>query len=193
MIMNLKNKKLLVTREASSPSKRQRGSGLIEVMVSLLILGVGLLGVLSLQANGLNSGQRAQFTTEANFLAQDMASRILAYGSRGFNNNTGAILGEYDTVSTVGAGAIQDCSAGCTAAVAVTYDQNEWANAFNQTTQTSLPSGRGDVSWDAGTDTYTIIIRWDQDRTGAAGLTCNSNDKSATGNLTCFQLRVSLR
>ncbi|MEO0443492.1 MAG: type IV pilus modification protein PilV [Pseudomonadota bacterium] len=62
--------------------KLQKGAGIIEVMVSLLVLAIGLLGVLSLQTNGLNSNQRAAFVTEAQLLAEDMASRILAFGSR---------------------------------------------------------------------------------------------------------------
>jgi type IV pilus assembly protein PilV len=200
MIRNLKNTKRLVSREILSTFKFQRGSGLIEVMVSLLILGVGLLGVLSLQANGLNSGQRALFATEANFLAQDMASRILAFGSRGSNNNAGASTGNYDGLVTVGAVPLDpiidaaalaslasNCSAGCSPTVTKEFDQQQWQAAFNQA---SLPSGRGEVLWDGLTDTYTIRIRWDQDRTGASGTACGA-DRFV--DLTCFDLRVSLK
>jgi len=59
----------------------QQGIGMIEMLVALVLLGVGLLGALSLQANGLQSNQRANFVTEAHFLAQEMADKILAYGS----------------------------------------------------------------------------------------------------------------
>jgi type IV pilus assembly protein PilV len=205
----LKNKKslssieLLSTPQSKRQSQRksQRGSGLIEVMVSLLILGVGLLGMLSLQANGLNSGQRALFATEANFLAQDMANRILAFGSRDTNNNTGAATGAYDGLKTVGAvppspvltaaellNLSSGCISGCNAALTKEFDQQQWQQAFNN--NSSLPSGLGEVIWDGGTDTYTIRIRWDQDRTGAAGLNCG-DDRSV--DLTCFDLRVSLQ
>ena len=184
------NKKWLIPCKCLLPVSSQRGSSLIEAMVSLLILGVGLLGVLSLQANGLNSGQRAMFTTEASFLAQDMASRILAYGSRSSNNNAGAMSGQYDNVTTVDAGQMIDCSAGCSSEETIFFDQNQWANAFNDATQTSLPSGQGEVLWDDDTSTYTIRIRWDQDRVGAIGLGC-SGDRSS--DLTCFDLRVSLQ
>jgi type IV pilus assembly protein PilV len=205
----LKNKKSLSSIELlSTPqSKRQfqrkfqRGSGLIEVMVSLLILGVGLLGMLSLQANGLNSGQRALFATEANLLAQDMANRILAFGSRSTNNNTGAASGDYAGLATVGAVPLSpaptaaellklasNCGSGCDPRLTKEFDQQQWQQAFNN--NASLPSGRGEVLWDGATDTYTIRIRWDQDRAGATGLNCG-DDRSV--DLTCFDLRVSLQ
>lgn len=200
MIKNLKNKKRLALQKRFNIFKSQAGSGLIEVMVSLLILGVGLLGVLSLQANGLNSGQRAHFTTEANFLAQDMANRILAFGSRGSNNNAGAATGDYAGLATVGATPLAPpatadeilaldagCFTGCDARLTQEFDQQQWQNAFDRA---SLPSGRGEVLWDGPTDTYTIRIRWDQDRTGADGLDCGV-DRAV--DLTCFDLRVSLQ
>jgi len=71
-----------------------KGAGLIEILIALTVLAIGLLGVLSLQANGLNSGQRAVFTTEASMLAEDMAERILAFGS------TGATLSEFNGTNT---------------------------------------------------------------------------------------------
>ena len=57
--------------------KNQMGAGLMEVLVSLLILAIGLLGVVSLQSKGLGSNQQAMFVTEAHFLAQDMADRMV--------------------------------------------------------------------------------------------------------------------
>jgi len=40
---------------------KQQGAGLIEVMVALLILGIGLLGILNMQTQSLNLNQEAGF------------------------------------------------------------------------------------------------------------------------------------
>jgi len=168
----------------------QRGAGLVEVMVSLLILAVGLLGVLSLQANGLGSNQRADFVGKAQVLALDMSDRILAFGSVELNGNyRGAVNGEYGGTDTDSAVVDPNCQApggpGCNPLNTVSHDRAEWQRLFNVA---QLPSGRGTVEW--ADPTYTITVRWDQDRTGAAGTNCNSNDKSATGNLSCFIMEV---
>lgn len=52
------------------------GITLIEVLVALFVLGVGLLGVISLQAQTLKLSQQSYTSTQALFLANDMAERM---------------------------------------------------------------------------------------------------------------------
>ena len=56
--------------------KNQAGASLFEVLIALFILGVGLLGVISLQAESLKLNQQASSSTQALLLANDMAERI---------------------------------------------------------------------------------------------------------------------
>ncbi len=179
-------KKLIIQPKRSRICK-QAGAGIVEVLVSLLILAVGLLGVLSLQASGLSSNKRAEFVGEAQVLAQDMADRILAFGSLETNGNRGAFTGEYGATDTDSPITDPNCESpaggGCNPLNTVAYDQSEWQQLFNTS---SLPSGRGTVSWAA--PIYTIRIYWDQDRTGAGGLDCDSNNR--TVNLSCFEMEV---
>jgi len=164
----------------------QLGAGLIEVMAALLILAIGLLGLLGLQANGLNSNQRAVFVTEAQLLAQDMADRILASG----NGDTGANTGQYSAIDTNVNVANPACQAfaagGCDEDELIDYDHIAWQQALNGA---ALPSARGIVNWSALTSTYTIRVLWDQDRTGALGTACG-NDKDL--DLTCFDLELQV-
>ena len=51
-------------RQGSSPA-RARGIGLIEVLVSVLVLAVGLLGVAAMQSTALRGGQSSLETTQA--------------------------------------------------------------------------------------------------------------------------------
>lgn len=56
--------------------KRQHGITLIEVMVSVLVLSVGLLGYVSLQAQSIKSNKSAYYRSQANILAQDISERM---------------------------------------------------------------------------------------------------------------------
>lgn len=155
--------------------RAQQGAGFIEVLVALVILAVGLLGVMSMQARGLNSNQRALFATEANLLAYDMADRIVSFGG------DRAIAGEYGGLTTVGNAALGN--------VIANNDRNAWQTEF---INSSLPSGQGIITWDGSV--YTITIRWDEERTGAVGLTCGNVDTDALGqliNLRCYTLVVT--
>ena len=178
----------------------QKGAGLIEMMVSLLILGVGLLGVLSLQVNGSTSNQRAVFLTEAQVLAQDMADRIRAYG----NDGLGARGGEYGgtatgTIRGPQAYAEQQCNnaSACDPDQVVAFDRHEWEKALDES---SLPSGEGRVIFNDAINEYTVRILWDQDRTGANQVipdnqSCfnfaNATQKGTNGFLTCYDIIVS--
>jgi type IV pilus assembly protein PilV len=55
---------------------RQRGVSLIEILVTTLILGVGLLGVAALQVSSISSNQEGLFASQATAIAEDYASRI---------------------------------------------------------------------------------------------------------------------
>ncbi|RKS16069.1 type IV pilus assembly protein PilV [Pseudomonas sp. WPR_5_2] len=56
----------------------QEGMTLIEVLVALLILGVGLLGAAAIQLNALKYTDSARMTSQASFIAYDMMDRIRA-------------------------------------------------------------------------------------------------------------------
>lgn len=161
--------------------QNQYGAGLVEVIVSLLILAVGLLGVLSLQANGLSSSQRAVFVTEAQLLAQDMADRILAFGSTdSMVGNDGVRDGGYGTIDVSKVTSVtitNNCSAICDSDATILFDTEQWQQALSAS---SLPRARGIVSW--VDPIYTISVRWDQDRAGDLEIACTSSN--------CFEMEI---
>ncbi|MBC3386880.1 type IV pilus modification protein PilV [Pseudomonas sp. SWRI12] len=60
-------------------SKRtQGGMTLIEVLVAVLILGVGLLGAAMIQLNALKYTDSSRMTSQASFIAYDLLDRIRA-------------------------------------------------------------------------------------------------------------------
>lgn len=56
----------------------QRGVGMVEVLIALLVMSIGLLGYAGLQLRALNSTEEAHYRTQAMAIAQDLAERIAA-------------------------------------------------------------------------------------------------------------------
>ena len=94
----------------------QRGATLVEVLVSALILGFGLLGLAGLQAKVQAANAEAYQRAEALLVLQDMANRIRANGS-----NAAA----YAVTGTLGTDDAQPSS--CTGLPIVAKDQCEWS------------------------------------------------------------------
>jgi type IV pilus assembly protein PilV len=69
--------------------RAQCGASLIEVLVSMLILAVGLLGFAGMQMVGIKSNHSAQMRSQATLLAYDLADRM-----RGARD--AALDGDYD-------------------------------------------------------------------------------------------------
>lgn len=55
---------------------QQAGFSLIEVLVALLVLAIGLLGILVMQARGLQLNQAGYLQSQAMFMAEDIVERI---------------------------------------------------------------------------------------------------------------------
>lgn len=64
----------MIIRPAAANSAN--GFSLIEVMVALLVLAIGLLGVLVMQARGLQFNQAGYMQSQAMFMAEDIVERI---------------------------------------------------------------------------------------------------------------------
>ena len=55
---------------------RQQGFSLIEVMIALVLLGVGLLALAAMQLQAMQGGRKGQVDTYATTLAQDRVERL---------------------------------------------------------------------------------------------------------------------
>ena len=65
---------------------KQKGVTLIEVLVSIIITSIGILGFASLQFLGLNSNQSGYLRSQATFIATDLSERMRA-NIDGMNDN----------------------------------------------------------------------------------------------------------
>src|ERR1700750_1982034 len=71
-----------------TPHDQQRGMTLIEVLVTLVLISVGLLGVAALQLTSLRSNQEAFVRSQASALAGDILDRMRS-------NQAGTLNGDY--------------------------------------------------------------------------------------------------
>ncbi|RRJ82285.1 type IV pilus modification protein PilV [Aestuariirhabdus litorea] len=140
----------------SSFPRKQAGVGLIEILVTLLILAVGFLGMAALQANALRLGHSAYVRTQASVLAYDIIDRIRA-------NPTVAQGGGYDIAIGDSGSDVDTCeAAACNTATLATYDKQQWLFLL----QSQLPKGDGTVSVAGGR--VTVTVQWDESRGQAA-------------------------
>ena len=131
----------------------QQGAGLIEIMVSLTLLAVGLMGILSLQTTSVKGSQQSQFSSSALHLANDMVNRIYAYDDvDNLNDND-----DFDEIDTQDNVANPGCDTEvCDAAEQVEFAQWEWREAL----RSQLPGGRGLIDFDDASGIYTVTVMW---------------------------------
>jgi type IV pilus assembly protein PilV len=149
--------------------RNQGGSGLIEVLVSLVVIGIGLLGILELYAAGQRSELEAYQRAQALVLAEDMANRI--------NTNREATdcytINNSDATDFLGQGNTEtyQCSGVGTQATRALADDDlaAWDNLLKGTTETNgdgsvnfggLVDARGCISSNAAGDIITIAVAW---------------------------------
>lgn len=153
-------------RRGGTLPRANAGVGLVEVLVTVLVLSIGLLGVAGLQATGLRQNHDAFLRTQATVLAYDIIDRMRA-------NQIGAQAGDYDNQ----AGAVQAActtNPGCSPAAMAQNDVFQWNAAISR----SLTSGQGVVcidstpndgdptarECDAAGSLYAVKLWWDDDR-----------------------------
>jgi len=123
------------------PLLKQSGFSLIEILVTVLLLSIGLLGLTALQLNGLKQNQNALQLTNSTFFAYEIADRMRA-------NRADALAGRYVIAFDA------------TAQTGTLYGDElvNWKNNL----AAQLPSGDGRIT--VAGDVYSITIRWDDSK-----------------------------
>ena len=138
---------------------------MLEILISIMILSIGLLGLASLQAFSLRNAGNANYRGSAAQQAYDLADRMRA-------NNAALAAGSYNNQQGVSVTACFQ-AAGCTTLEMAQMDVFLW----NQNNARLLPGGRGFICTDStpndGTPAapacdnvpnapYIIKIWWDE-------------------------------
>jgi len=181
-----------MTRKQSTRRARvQRGATLIEILVSMVILLVGLLGLIGVMIQSQRAQVESYQRSQALMLVQDMASRI----------STNRVAADcYDDEGTLGTGKatadidVTACTAGSAAQKArATADLQDWNELLKGGAETLTVSGaatpvgavlnaRGCINKDAGTGVFQVSVAWQgAESSGAppAGITCGTGSYGA--------------
>ena len=145
-----------------SPIQSSRGFGLLEVLVTVLILSIGLLGLASMQLKSMQQSSDSYHRSQATLLAYDITERIRA------NIDQIAAYQDADTSNIqLGENATTACkTAACSTSNLADFDLANWKTDV----ESLLPSGKALISNDGLQ--YTITIMWDENRAG--GTACDS-------------------
>ncbi len=119
-------------------SNKQSGFGMVEALMAILVLSIGLLGLATLQTQGLRNTNSAYFRTQANMMAASMLDSMRA-------NVTAARAGSYNLY-------MHETPTGNNVA---NKSLISWVNRIGK----ALPSGDGAISCDASS--CAVAIRWD--------------------------------
>lgn len=123
-----------------SRQRLQRGFSMVEVMVSVVVLSIGLLGMAALQARSLQENRGAYLRSQGSILAYDILERIRS-------NSDAAKAGGYD----ISLGQRKFSSASAMA----TTDLKDWVANLTSL----LPSGDGSIDCDSSGN-CTVIVQW---------------------------------
>jgi type IV pilus assembly protein PilV len=135
------------------------GFSLIEVLITIVILGFGLLGIASMLLNGISLNNASYLRSVATQQAYDMGDRIRA-------NGAGAIAGNYNAIAYPPPSTCVVCTSSCSVANLAASDACNW----NKDNAALLPFGQGAVTR-SGTD-FIITVSWDNNKDGVI----DSND-----------------
>ncbi|MEC5387363.1 type IV pilus modification protein PilV [Uliginosibacterium sp. H3] len=157
---------------------QQVGVALIEVMVSVAILALGLLGMAGMQARSLMMNQSSHYRSIAADLAGDLADRIHANRSpylSGSGSATSAPLPPDFSKCTQGSTDKSTTSCLAQGSGVQSYRASTEISEWNTTVRAQLPSATWSLTKESGAISgyyrYTLSITWLDDRTTAGNAT----------------------
>ena len=143
----------------------QKGVGLIEVLIALIVLSLGLLVAVNMQLQSIRSNQDSYYHSQALMLANEMMDRMIG-------NPEGVADGDYNGKQTAATAADPGCAnSGCDAANQALLDIFEWSAKLHDLRNESsfiplLPTSidgtpaSGSVSSPDIDGVYTVTMSW---------------------------------
>ncbi len=144
---------------------RQKGIGLIEILIAVVIMSLGFLAAARMQVEGMRFSQSAYYQSQAYFLASDMIDRMRS-------NIAGVEQGYYDGQGTSADASDPGCAlTQCNPLGIARQDLFDWSTSLH-----SLQGASGFIPALPGTDTssaqgviqdmddgvYAVVMRWSE-------------------------------
>jgi type IV pilus assembly protein PilV len=164
-------------RFAKNPAvRRQRGDTMIEVLVTMVIIAVGVLGTAALQVTTLKNLSSSHSASVAALVANDFSERMRANPTAALNNDY-----VHDSLPNTQTDCVGNA---CTPDQLANYDMEVWWQEMTLV----LPSAKGVVERIVGTDTFSVTVHWDEDRSGSSNTACPPQSED---DLECYQFNVT--
>ena len=152
-----------MSKQSGRQYGRERGVGLIEVLVALIVMSLGLLVSVNMQLQSIRTNQDSYYQSQALMLANEMMDRMIG-------NPEGVADGKYDDEETTAGATAPSCVTGCSAAQLAQLDLFEWSAKLHDLRGESsfiplLPpsangtSASGKISKDTA-GVYTVTMFW---------------------------------
>ena len=151
--------------------RTQRGVSLIEVMVAIVIFGVGMLGLALLQMKGAQFTKESGSRTNAILQARSLADAMRA-------NPQGLAPASGSSSYYLYSGSVAPDPSGCpdTACTRAKTDLTAWLASLKQGGVSAIGSPSATVSNDPNLGTFTILVSWNGvDSNGDNQLTAADN------------------
>jgi type IV pilus assembly protein PilV len=174
------------------PGRHAAGFTLLEVLVTVVVLSIGLLGVAGLSLRAQQSIDGSMMRSQAELLANSMLDAMRA-------NATGVAAGSYATAvgQTVSSQSCTEQGSGCTAAQLAQSDLYNWkvrlgAIQTTPATPSQLPCGDGSVSTvSSGNLTLAIVtVQWSDAR--ALGIAPSGSCSASGADIVSLSLEAAL-
>lgn len=149
---------LTISREGVSQRSRGKtfaakrpntGFSLVEVLISMIILSIGVIGTVRMQVSALRTIQQSAFQTRASQIAADMADAIRASISRAGGDGEASLFPQLDYKASNEVEPVPPASLCyvnvCDAQAYVDFEIYEWKKRI----QSDLPGGRVMICYDA--------------------------------------------
>lgn len=162
----------------AKPGRGQRGDTMIEVLVTIIIIAIGVLGAAALQVTTLKNLSSSNSASIAAMVVEDFSERMRA-------NPTAALFGEYVHSAAPELPYPNCVVAACSDADLAIYDMGVWWGQLGAV----LPAASGEVTRIPGENTFVITVRWDEDRSGSTGRNCPTQ---SAADLECYQFNVTI-
>lgn len=110
-------------------SNKQAGFSMLEVLITVFVLSIGLLGIAGMQATSIKLSHESHLRSQASLLAYDMADRMRT-------NSLSAINGDYNQTLTGTSNYTNNCAvpgASCTPTQLAAVDLANWDFKLGET------------------------------------------------------------
>jgi len=164
---------------------KTQGFTLLEVMISIAILAIGMLGIAGLQMVSIEHNNAAYLRSQAITISQDIVERM--------RNNPDAVnANKFDSIDSDNISAISSAcltaAEGCTSDALADIDLYQWAQTITSingdNTRQQLPNAQATVTVDGtNANLFTINVTWQvREWQSVSGATATFNRANSTTN-----------